>query len=131
MVDNKFGKEYKLCSKITIEDIFQKGSTIKEFPFVLRYLETELNSSVPFQVVISAPKKKFKRAVDRNRIKRLCKEVIRLNKASLESFCRDNDKQLALFLIFSNNEEMSFKLMNHKIQKLINKLIQKLDEQNK
>lgn len=130
MTNNKFGKQYKLCKKTVIDDIFLHGKTIKEYPFVLRYIKTPLDNNQPFQIVISAPKKLHRKAVTRNRIKRLCKEALRLNKLPLESFCKTNNYQLGLFLIFSSKEILSYELIDRKIKKLINKLIQQLDEQN-
>ena len=130
MTNHKFGKQYKLCKKTVIDDIFQHGKTIKEYPFVLRYIKAPLDNNQPFQIVVSAPKKLHRKAVDRNKIKRLSKEALRLNKLPLESFCKSNNYQLGLFLIFSSKEILSFELMDRKIKKLINKLIQQLDEQN-
>lgn len=128
MIDNKLGKQYKLCKKTTIDQIFEAANTVKVFPFVLMFVKTDLDTEKPFQIVISAPKKMHKKAVDRNRIKRLCKESLRLNKAPLESFCNSNNCQLGLFLIFTSKEEMSLDLMNRKMKKLITKLIQQIDE---
>jgi ribonuclease P protein component len=124
--DLKFGKKYKLCSKKAIDLIFEKGSTVKEFPFVLRFVEFENEEKVPFQMVISAPKKIFKSAVKRNRIKRICREAVRLNKDELESYCLANKKQLALFLIYTDQSELKAEILNRKIRKVFKKLIEKI-----
>ena len=72
---NTFGKNTKLCSRTEITELFTKGSVFFVFPFRILRLETTHSENL---YVISAPKRNFKKAVDRNRIKRLTKEIIRL-----------------------------------------------------
>lgn len=126
-MDNSFGKTYKLCSKILIDSIFNSGETVKEYPFVAKYNIVNLNENIPFQIAVTAPKKRFRKAVQRNRIKRLCRESIRTTKTSLEDKLIASEKQLAIFLIYSGDEELTFQQMQHKMSKLFNKLITKLE----
>lgn len=126
----RLGKEYKLCSQKIIDAIFEDGAIIKEYPFFLRYKICDLPTRTNFQFVVSAPKKKNKLAVDRNRIKRLCKEVIRLNKTPIIEFCSKNNKQLALFIVYTG-EEIGIEVLAKKYAKLIDKLIKQLNESNK
>jgi ribonuclease P protein component len=121
-MDQSFGKEYKLCSQKIIEKIFEDNLKIKQYPFVLNYTFHELSSKKRFQIVISAPKRIFKKAHDRNRIKRLMREVIRKNKVSLEFELEKINKQMALFLIYTNKEELDFKTLEKKMVQLLDKL---------
>ena len=57
---------------------FAKGIKIKAFPILARAVQTELTHEVPFQAAFSVGKKRFRRAVDRNRIKRLMRAAKRL-----------------------------------------------------
>jgi ribonuclease P protein component len=125
-MDETFGKEYKLCSKKAIQSIFEEKKSIRQFPFVLHYTQMELPTDKPFQVVISAPKRIFRKAHDRNRIKRLMKEVFRKNKLILEAHLTTNQQQLALFLVYTNKEELKYDLLFHKMENLIRKLINEL-----
>ena len=59
---------------------FAKGIKIKAFPILARAVQTELSHEVPFQAAFSVGKKRFRRAVDRNRIKRLMREAWRVEK---------------------------------------------------
>lgn len=77
---------------------------------------------VPCQVGFSVPKKNFKRAHDRNRYKRLMREVYRLNKPKWYAFLKENNIKCALMLLFTAKEETDFATMNIKMQKLIQKL---------
>jgi ribonuclease P protein component len=77
---------------------------------------------VPCQVAFSVPKKNFKRAHDRNRYKRLMREVYRLNKPKWYAFLKENNLKCALMLLFTAKDEQNFATMNIKMQKLIQKL---------
>ena len=125
-MDERFGKAYKLCSKKIIASIFTEGQTIKSFPIRLIYLLTPLPTEKSFQVVFSVPKKKFKKAPDRNRVKRLLREVVRKNKIELEDYLTAESKQLALFLIYLGEEIMTYNEMERKIVSLFSRLLTEL-----
>ncbi|MCH2229052.1 MAG: ribonuclease P protein component [Crocinitomicaceae bacterium] len=126
----KLGKNYKLCSKSIIDDLFYDGVTIKSYPFKAIFKEVNLLNAPSFQVVFSAPKKTFKKAVQRNHIKRKSKEAFRLNKNTLESYLKQKNKQIALFLVYSTPEEFDHSILEKKTIKLFNKIINKLEETN-
>lgn len=125
-----FGKAYKLCSRKTIDKLFQEGKQLRAFPLKGYYLEAETVESVPFQVVLSAPKRQFKRAHDRNYVKRLMKEVLRREKQPLEDALRDAGKQLAIFIVYTNKEILAYPELEKCMRKLIAKLIAELGEMN-
>ena len=67
-----FPKEEHLCRKKLIEELFGKqGSSFGVYPLRIVWLKSEAPSAAPPQVLISVSKRTFKRAVDRNRLKRL------------------------------------------------------------
>jgi ribonuclease P protein component len=125
-MDQSFGKAYKLCSKKLIETIFKEGKTVKAFPFTLLFLHHENKHEVPFQMVISAPKKINRHAHDRNRIKRVVREAIRKNKFILEDFLNANNQQLAIFLVYTSKEEMTTEQLDKKTKKILTQLTDKL-----
>lgn len=122
------GKNYKLCSKLVIEDLFESGKTIKSYPLIAITKTVEFNDKIPFKIVFSAPKRNFKKAVQRNRIKRICREAVRLNKSILESYLNENNKQLALFLVYSSKDELNSKQLEKKVIKLFNEIIKSLND---
>lgn len=127
-MNETFGKEYKLCSQKIIQDLFDNGNKLHSFPFTFQYAIQVIPSKVPFQITISVPKRNFKKAHDRNRIKRLIRECIRKNKLILEEPLKASGKQLALFLIYKHNSELDYTTLMHKTSKillLLNESIQK------
>lgn len=81
---NQFGKDYKLCSKTVITRVYKEGSLIKRKDVLLRYLVLDSEPQSKIQFMTSAPKKKFRMAVDRNYVKRVLREIIRKNKHIIE-----------------------------------------------
>lgn len=126
-MDYCLGKENKLCSPKIIDDVFATGQHLKSYPFVLKFKETKLPKDVSFQIVFSAPKRTFRKATERNRIKRLCKEAFRHHKHELEDFLTVQNKQLALFLVYTPKEELSLTLLGGRTDKLIKKIITQLE----
>ena len=74
------GKQERLKSKKLIEKLYTEGKTIKMFPLKMVYLKTNHTSNYPAQVGVSVPKRNFRLAVHRNRLKRLLRETYRLQK---------------------------------------------------
>lgn len=79
-MDYKFSKEEKLKSRKLIEKMFAEGKTVSKYPLKLIYIQTELKDEIMIQAGVSVSKRNYKRAVDRNKIKRLLREAYRLNK---------------------------------------------------
>lgn len=75
-----FAKKEKLKSKKLIEKLFAEGKSISNYPIKLIYLPSDLPEDIKIQAGVAVPKKNFKSAVKRNRIKRLLRETYRLNK---------------------------------------------------
>lgn len=75
-----FKKGERLKSRKLIERLFVEGKRFKSFPIQLVYLQTEHDSDYLIQTGFSVPKRHFKRAVDRNKVKRLMREAFRLHK---------------------------------------------------
>jgi ribonuclease P protein component len=127
-MDQTFGKKYKLCRQKLIDSVFKTGTSVKQYPFVLHFLEVEETLDAPFQITISAPKRLYRKAHDRNRVKRLMRETIRKNKLILETFIETHDKHLALFMVYTSKEEMPYDILLKKTEQLFNQLVKKLED---
>lgn len=120
-----FNKHERLRSKQLINETLTKGVVVFSHPFKLYYLlteNTENESSCMFAV--SVPKRLFKKAVDRNRIKRLIRESYRLNKTNFQNSSNFQNYNISLFLIYIDKNIPSFETTNTKIKLLLQKLTQ-------
>lgn len=117
-----FGKSYKLSSKKLIEEVFSKGDRIKSFPLMMRYIVTNNELDAPFQIAISVPKRNFKQAVKRNKIKRLIRESVRKNKHIIEEKIPQGGVNFVLFLIFNDKQMPNYYKVNESIESLFHKL---------
>ena len=116
-----FGKEERLCSKRVIDELFQNGSSLKEYPLRVIYKELE-TASTTAQVLISVPKKRFGKAVSRNRIKRLIREVYRLSKPELLENWENQGKYFAVAFVYIGNEIPNYDNLMLAMQRALNKL---------
>ena len=126
VINARLGKSYSLCNKKEIDAIFEAGNKIKSYPFILMYKETDYKETVPFKIVFSAPKRTYRLAVQRNRVKRISREAIRLNKTLLESYLKSENKKLALFLLYTAKTEMSSKQLSDSANELFARLIKQI-----
>jgi ribonuclease P protein component len=79
----RFSKEERLAKKKIIEDLFAKGSSRQAFPVKVIFIPHPDKKQSAHQVLITVPIRNFKKAVDRNTLKRRIREGYRLNKALL------------------------------------------------
>ena len=121
------GKEKRLKSRKAIEGVFKAGKSVSNPPFRIVYQFQEGEGQY-LQAGFSAPARNFKKAVDRNRVKRLMKEAYRLNNLPLESCIRSLNKRLAIFLIYTAKELPDQAFTTEKISVLLQKLIKKVNE---
>ena len=111
-----FGKQEKLKSRKLIGQLFDEGKSVKKFPLRLVYLQTEHTSDFPAQIGFSVPKRNFKKAVDRNRIKRLLREAYRLQK---NDFYQQLDKPYIFMVTFIGTKEPTYLEVEQKIREVL------------
>lgn len=122
----KFPKQERLKSKKIIERLFAEGKSINAFPLKLIYLKTVLPEDVPIQVAVVAPKKHFKSAVKRNRIKRLLREAYRLNKASIFN---NTKGQFALVILYLGKEMPTYSKIEVGTKALLTKFLKQISHE--
>ncbi len=126
-----FSKVEKLKSRKQIEQLFANGSSFLVFPVkVIFAIADKTNDEYPIKIGVSASSKKFKKAVDRNRIKRLLKENYRLNKLPLHQSCKSTNTTVAVFFIFIDKALPSNAVLQNKMPLIIEKLINVICEKS-
>jgi ribonuclease P protein component len=115
----KMPKAYMLAGKKQFETLFQSGEAFFVYPYRIIY-QIETNTTKPnFEIGISVPKRKFKLAVHRNRLKRLTKEAFRLNQHPLH-LCLDHAKvNIKILFIYTHIEAITFETAQKSILKII------------
>jgi ribonuclease P protein component len=110
-------KKERLKSRKAIDALFQSGSSFSLFPFRVVYLFT----TTGVQVGVGASKKNFKKAVDRNRVKRLTREAYRLQKEMIAN-TYNADKGLSVFFVYTAKEIISYQEVYQAMGKVLTKL---------
>lgn len=122
-----YNKKEKLKSKKQLNKLFANSKSFVVFPIKVFYvLNEEQNNIIKTGVGVSS--RHFKKAVQRNRVKRLLREAYRLEKQPLHIYLNNNKKQLALFLLFIDKELPQYILLKEKMKLCMQRLIKELNE---
>ena len=127
--DNKpsfsFVKEERLCSLKAIEALFASGERFSAYPLFVVYRQAE-TSEGRASVLFSVSKKRFKRAIDRNRIKRLLRESYRLNKPA---FCQSlvaKGCALHIAFVYIDHTLLEYRQIEAGMKKAMERIIEQL-----
>lgn len=110
----RFKKTERLSKEKWIQELFEKGSSFYLFPFKIIYLKHP-ESTLPNQILISVPSRQFKKAVDRNLIKRRIREAYRTQKSNLT-------QPLIFAIVYTAREILPFSEVKTKILIALTKL---------
>lgn len=116
-------KNEKLKSRKQLDELFVKGKPFLVFPVKTVFLLTDAIEKPAVKMGVGVSKKNFKLAVNRNRIKRLLREVYRINKLPLIDFANEKKKNISVFFLYVNKELCEYSVLNEKMKKIIEKII--------
>ena len=133
--DERLRKEERLCSKKLIDMLFGTGGShaMTAYPLkaVYRLIDSKVETSVSketvmeskVQVLVSVPKKHFKRAVKRNRVKRQVREAYRKHKSYVTLRVNElTDKQLLIAFIWLSNELIDSVTIEQRVSNLLQRI---------
>ncbi len=118
--NKQFGlpKSRRIKSQKIFDRLVSEGKSVFGYPLKIVYTHMPLPEEAPFQVAFGVSKKRFKRAVDRNKVKRILREVFRQNVPLLEQ-----QNGLALLIIYVSGEIPDYHQLVPVMEKLITQII--------
>jgi ribonuclease P protein component len=123
-----FGKEEKLKSRKSIDELFARGKSFTITPVRVSY-KFSSSESPSLQAGVTVSKKYFKKAVDRNRIKRLLREAYRLQKNDLKQLTIEKGLTAHVFFMYNGKEMTDFQVISESMKKCLLRL-QKIANEN-
>jgi ribonuclease P protein component len=121
--DFSFKKTERLYHRNEIQELFEKGSSFYLYPFKVIYIVEDIDvKSKPQQILISVPKRKFKKAPDRNFIKRQVREAYRHHKTLIDP--KKLNKNLRIAYIYTSDKKMPSDALTKKLKKTLERLHQ-------
>jgi ribonuclease P protein component len=121
-----YNKFEKLKSRKQIELLFAKGKSISTFPVKVFYLPVDHTPIHPVQVGVGVSARNFKKAVDRNTIKRRMREAYRLHKLPLHEHLVAQQKSVAVFILWIDKQMPTTLALQDLMPTVIEKLIKQL-----
>lgn len=122
----KIFKAERLKSRKAIQRLFSGQSpSFAQYPVRLIFLEREVEGGVPVSITVSVPKRKFPKAVDRNRIRRQVKETWRLNKHRLYKKLPPDSPGFDFVLLYVAREPVPFAQIEQAVQVMIRRFLKK------
>ncbi len=121
-----YGKQDKLKSRKAIAQLFSSGKSFSNFPFKVIWLPE--NNNAILQTGIGVSSRYFKKATDRNRVKRLMREAYRLQKIILQQHLQQKELRLSVFILYVGRELPEYDLVFDKTGIILKRLIKLCDE---
>ena len=121
-----YNKFEKLKSRKQIELLFAQGKSISSFPVKVFYLPVDNSPLHPVQVGVGVSARNFKKAVDRNTIKRRLREAYRLHKLPLHEHLMAQQKSVAVFILWIDKQLPTTEALQDLMPAVVEKLIKQL-----
>jgi ribonuclease P protein component len=110
-----FCKEERLCNKEHIFLLQKAAKVFYDYPFTVKWMEIIDGKESGILILPAVPKRNFKKAVDRNKIKRYIREAYRLNKEYLVKKVIGHHKNIIIMLLYSGKKIVTYKETESKI----------------
>jgi ribonuclease P protein component len=121
------GKEERLKSNLSIQELLKHGSVESRYPLKIYWdFSPDPHQKYPARAAISVPKRKFRRAVDRNLMKRRLREAYRLNKNMLYEILDQHQQKIQLIILLLSDEFIPYDQLEKGMYEILRQLVNKL-----
>lgn len=131
MATKTYAASERLKSRTIIDRLFKEGQSFSIYPLrVVWVAVSKPSGAYPAQFALSVPKRAFKKAVDRNRLRRRIREAYRLNKGHFyHQLCQDSaqDTQYALMIIYTAKKTLPFQEIEAAMVKLLHRFVKRVE----
>jgi ribonuclease P protein component len=124
---NSFSKSEHLCGEKRITRLFTVGEAFIVYPLRVVFLIESKTDTESLSVLVSVPKKRFKRAVKRNILKRRIREAYRLNKQSITDKINGKDIQIHIAFNYVSNDVLDYATIEKKMKLSLQKIMDKME----
>lgn len=125
-----FNKKERLTGTIKIDTLFKEGKCFISYPLRVIYLIHEQCTESICSTLVSVPKKRIRKATQRNKIKRLIRESYRLNKSMIDKGSMV-DKSIDVAFIYVKDTETDFPTMQKAMRKALNQISDRIKKVEK
>ena len=125
MSDFRLRKKERLKSRKVIGQLFMEGKSVRAFPVRVIWCTHERLGEYPAQAAFSVPKRLFKRAWQRNLLKRRLREAYRLNKAMVYDQADSGEMQISLMIVYTSPEVQTFDTIQQGLVKALGLMMHK------
>ncbi len=123
IIRNTFRKDERICNQKQIDLIFSGGKALTAGNFRIIHLKNPSNESAHLMVLMAVPKRNIRKAVFRNRMKRLMREAFRVQKHTLSLLLQQKDIHIGIAIVFNGKMIVSQQETNLAINELLDRLI--------
>jgi ribonuclease P protein component len=117
-----FRKEERLCGRKEIDRLFAEGKAINVYPLRVMFTFRSELPDIPAKTLFVVARRNFRKAHDRNRLRRRMREAFRLHKAGLYTSLKEKDRRLTMAVMYTSREESDFAAIEKAIVRLLEKL---------
>ncbi|OYP65204.1 MULTISPECIES: ribonuclease P protein component [unclassified Prevotella] len=117
-------KEERICSKKLINELFTgNGRSMTAFPLRVVFMKRTIVDDQPrAAMLVSVPKRYFKHAVDRNRVKRQVREAFRRHKSMITQNLTDDHESVAMAFVWLTNEKYPSSEVENRMVRLLTRI---------
>lgn len=123
---NTFHKQERLTGKKAIDLLFAKGKGVNVPPLKMILRASQSTQSYPARMMFVVPKKKFKRAHDRNLLKRRMREAYRINKNEFYAMLNEKELKVSCAIIYTSGKTDTYAVIQNAIIEILKQGVKKL-----